>query len=438
MKKLGVVIVGVGGAVASTVIAGVELMLRGLVPRIGMLTEESDISRTNPLHGLLDFAPLEDLVFAGWDIQQGNVYEASLKHKVLPTEQLGAVRDALEAIVPWPATFSKRYATTIQGENVLAEGNSYRDHIRLITKNIEDFKAKHGLERVVMLNLASTESYLEVGAVHTSLAAFEAGLDESDPAISPAMRYFYAANKLGIPYCNFTPSLTNVPALNEQAEAAGNPFTGADGKTGQTLVKTALASMFRVRQLRIAGWYSVNFLGNNDGLALDSPTSNKTKVLSKASVLDSIVGYRVENHQVHIHYYKPRGDAKEAWDNIDIVGFAGVPMQMKINFLCQDSVLAAPLVLDLIRLLDVAKTAGERGIQRQLSLFFKSPYASPGETPTHDLFDQEEMLIEWAKKHATHPGAARAAERNGAGGHHAPEHAAPAAGRAGAPIVDPR
>ena len=251
-----------------------------------------------------------------------------------------------------------------------------------------------------MVNLASTERWMELADCHQSLAAFEKGLDENDPAISPAMRYFYVANKLGVPYCNFAPSLTNVPALEEQAQELGNPYAGMDGKTGQTLLKTALAAMFKVRNIKVDGWYSVNFLGNNDGLVLDSPSSNKTKVLSKAAVLDSIVGYRVENHQVHIHYYKPRGDAKEAWDNIDMLGFAGVPMQMKINFLCQDSILAAPLVMDLVRLLDVAKRKGDKGIQRQLSLYFKSPYTSPGEQAQHNLFDQEAMLLEWAKKHA--------------------------------------
>jgi myo-inositol-1-phosphate synthase len=186
-----------------------------------------------------------------------------------------------------------------------------------------------------------------------------------------------------------------------QAEKQGVPYAGMDGKTGQTLVKTALASMFRAHRLRVDGWYSVNFLGNNDGMVLDAPSSNKSKVLSKASVLDSILGHKVENHQVHIHYYKPRGDAKEAWDNVDIVGFAGVPMQMKINFLCQDSILAAPLVVDLVRLLDVAKRQGERGIQRQLSIYFKSPYAERGEQPEHDLFQQERMLLEWAERIGT-------------------------------------
>jgi myo-inositol-1-phosphate synthase len=254
---------------------------------------------------------------------------------------------------------------------------------------------------VVMVNLASTESFLEVQPVHRDLRAFEAGMDASDPAITPAMRYFYVANKLQMPYCNFTPSLTNIPALDAQANQMSNPFAGMDGKTGQTLLKTVLASMFRARRLFIEGWYSTNVLGNSDGLVLDGPASNKTKVLSKAAVLDSIVGYHVDNHQVHIHYYKPRGDSKEAWDNIDIVGFAGIPMQIKVNFLCQDSALAAPLVIDLVRLLDVAKRSGERGIQRQLSMFFKSPYHAPGESPLHDLFKQEKLLLEWARTHAT-------------------------------------
>jgi myo-inositol-1-phosphate synthase len=249
-----------------------------------------------------------------------------------------------------------------------------------------------------MVNLASTETFTEKSAAHETLASFERALDRNDPTITPAMRYFYVANKLSIPYCNFTPSLTNIPALAEQAERTNNLYAGMDGKTGQTLVKTALAPMMRVRRLHINGWYSTNVLGNNDGLVLDAPGPNKTKVASKASVLDPIVGYPVENHQVHIHYYKPRGDSKEAWDSIDIGGFAGIPMQLKINFLCQDSVLAAPLVIDLVRLLDVAKRVGETGIQRQLSLFFKSPYHAEGETPVHDLFEQEALLLRWARE----------------------------------------
>jgi myo-inositol-1-phosphate synthase len=398
MSKLGVLVVGVGGAVASTVIAGVHLMRRGLAPRIGMITERGGGEGAlppSPVSAALDFASLDDLVFAGWDIQTKSVYESALHHGVLPAAQLAHVKDELSRITPWPAVFTKAYAKNLDGEHVV-RASGHRAEIEAILRNIEAFKAANGVDRCVMVNLASTESWREANGVHTNLAKFEAALDADDPNISPSMRYFYAANKARVPFCNFTPTIAS-HALEQHAVELGNPFCGCDGKTGQTLVKTALASMFRARQLQILGWYSVNFLGNNDGLVLNSPDSNKTKVMSKTSVLDSILGYEVPNHQVHIHYYKPRGDAKEAWDNIDIIGFGGVPMQMKINFLCQDSILAAPLVIDLIRLLDVAKRSGERGIQRQLSMFFKSPYAAPGETPVHDLFEQERMLLDWVE-----------------------------------------
>jgi myo-inositol-1-phosphate synthase len=400
MNRIGVAIVGVNGAVASTVIAGVELMKRGLVPRVGMVTERTDARIAESITEMLDFAPLENLVFAGWDLQFANVYEGALHHKVLPVHLLDQVRTQLEAIKPWPAVFSSEYVEKLAGKNVVT-AKGYREELSILERNLDQFKKQNNLDRVVVVNLASTERFLEEQPVHKSLRAFEAGLDSNDPGISPAMRYFYVANKLRAPYCNFTPSLTNVPALAQQAEETTNPFAGMDGKTGQTLLKTALASMFRARRLLIEGWYSTNFLGNGDGMVLEAPGSNKTKVLSKSAVLDSIVGYHVENHQVHIHYYKPRGDSKEAWDNIDIVGFAGVPMQIKVNFLCQDSALAAPLVLDLVRLLDVAKRAGERGIQRQLSIFFKSPYVAPGETAVHDLFKQEKLLLDWARTHST-------------------------------------
>jgi myo-inositol-1-phosphate synthase len=401
MSGLGVLIVGVNGAVASTLIAGVELMVRGRVPRIGMVTEPTDGANiSESLTDLLEFAPLERLVFGGWDVRFPNVYEGALHHKVLPRDLLSDVRDKLEALTPWPAVFSRAYAQNVEGDHTV-EAASYRQQIAALRRDIEDFKRVRGVERVVVVNLASTEAYLEQDPVHASRAAFEAGLERNAPAISPAMRYFYAAASLGIPYCNFTPSYTNVPALAELAARTKTPYAGMDGKTGQTLLKTALAAMMRVRRLRIEGWYSTNVLGNNDGLILDAPGSNKTKVLSKSSVLDSIVGYHVENHQVHIHYYKPRGDSKEAWDNIDIVGFAGMPMQIKVNFLCQDSALAAPLVIDLVRLLDVAKRVGESGIQRQLSLFFKAPFHDDGELPVHDLFKQEQLLLEWARQKGT-------------------------------------
>ena len=398
-KKLGVVIVGVNGAVSSTVIAGVELMVRNIVPRVGMITEPGNPAPGEQITDHMAFTPLEDIVFGGWDLQFSDVYAAAVHHKVLPQEQLDQVKDKLQAIKPWPAVFSGEYASNAKGDNIVKVKN-FREELAHIEKTILDFKKANDCETVVMVNLASTERYQETLDVHNSLAAFEKGIDENHSAISPAMRYFYVANKLGVPYCNFAPSLTNIKALEEQANELRNPYCGMDGKTGQTLLKTALASMFRVRNLKIIGWYSVNFLGNNDGLILDNPASNKTKVLSKAAVLDSIVGYRVENHQVHIHYYKPRGDAKEAWDNIDIGGFCGVPMQMKINFLCQDSILAAPLVLDMVRLIQVAKARGEKGIQEQLSIYFKSPYHSPDKKPQHDVFEQERMLLEWTRKNA--------------------------------------
>jgi len=391
---------------ASTLVAGVELMKRGLAPRIGMVTERTDANIAESITELLEFAPLESLVFGGWDLQFANCYEGALHHRVFMPHVLEGVRAELESVEPWPAVFTNAYVQNIAGENVVS-ARTHREQIAVLERDLAAFKRDHGLDRVIMVNLASTESFLEVQAVHRDLRAFEAGLDASDPAITPAMRYFYAANKLQIPYCNFTPSLTNVPALDTHANEMGNPFAGMDGKTGQTLLKTALAAMFRARRLLIDGWYSTNFLGNGDGKVLDAPSSNKTKVMSKSAVLDSIVGYHVENHQVHIHYYKPRGDSKEAWDNIDIVGFAGIQMQIKINFLCQDSALAAPLVIDLVRLLDVARRCGERGIQRQLSMFFKAPYTRPGETPVHDLFKQEKLLLDWARAHATSKGLPR-------------------------------
>jgi myo-inositol-1-phosphate synthase len=394
MKRLGVLVIGAHGAVASTLFAGVQLMLRGLVPRLGMLTEKAEA--TESIADWLDVVPLEGLVFGGWDPTFANAFEAAQQHRVLPPERLLAVREKLEAISAWPAIVPKGKLGS--GRVIAADG--HRAEIAVIRRNVEEFKKQNDVDQVVIVNLASTEPYLSECDVHRTLAAFERGLDENDPRINPAMRYFYAANLLGAPYCNFTPSLTNVAALREHADKLGNPFAGMDGKTGQTLLKTALAPMFRIRRLHIEGWYSTNILGNNDGRVLAEPESNKTKVLSKASVLDSIVGYPVENHQVHIHYYKPRGDSKEAWDNIDLVGFAGIPMQMKINFLCQDSALAAPLVIDLVRLLDVAKRRGEKGIQRQLSLFFKSPYTEPGSTAVHDLFKQEHLLLDWVTRHS--------------------------------------
>ena len=397
MERLGVAVIGLNGAVSSTMVAGVKLMLEGSVERYGMLTEAIEGNTQNTLTDLLDIRPLDKMVFGGWDLNNNSVYDAAVKHGVFRPDQLEPAKDSLQSIRPWKAVFHSDYAANLSGEHVVT-ADTFRDQISKIRSDLETFKAENNLDRIVMVNVSSTEKWIPRSDVHETLNAFEAGLDKNDAAITPTMRYFYAANSLGIPHLNFAPSLANVPALQEQAEKRGVPYAGMDGKTGQTLVKTAMASMFRARRLNVDGWYSTNFLGNNDGLVLDDAESNKTKVLSKASVLDSILGHNVDNHQVHIHYYKPRGDAKEAWDNIDFTGFAGVPMQMKINFLCQDSILAAPLVIDVIRLLDVAQAHGEKGIQPHLSMFFKSPYHVDGEQPEHDLFKQEAMLFDWARK----------------------------------------
>lgn len=391
-QRLGVCIVGSNGAVASTVIAGCVLMRKGLVPRSGMITETPAFMRG------LNLAPLEGLVFGGWDLKAGSTYAAAIEHGVIPRHLLDAVKDDLEAINPWPGVTSPRFLTAMAGKNVVA-GATFREELAILEGHLAAFKRAHDLSRVVIVNLTSTEKFTQVTDVHRSLAAFEAGLDASDPMISPAMKYLYLSCKLGIPHANFTPSLTKVPALEKLSEQTGTPVAGEDGKTGQTLLKTMIAPGLVVRQLKVDGWFSTNILGNNDGLVLNDPEANKTKVTSKMSVLDSILGYPVPDHQVHIHYYRPRGDDKEAWDNIDLEGFLGERMQLKINFLCKDSILAAPLVIDLARLLESARQHGERGIQRQLSVFFKSPYATDGETPVHDLFAQFEMLKQWVAAH---------------------------------------
>ncbi len=398
MGRLGVVIIGLNGAVASTIVAGVALMKKGLAPRRAMLTEPDAEVQAEKLTDILEFAKLEDLVFGGWDLNDESIYDAALRHGVFRADELEAVKDELKALRPWPAVFSQEYAKNLQGRHVVGTTGGHRGQIDAIKKDLSTFKSSFGLRRVILINLASTERWMERTATHQTLEAFEKGIDANDPGVSPTMRYMYAANSLGVPHANFAPSLANIPALRIQAEQNGVPYCGMDGKTGQTLVKTGLASLLRLRRLRVQGWYSVNFLGNNDGLVLDDPKSNETKVRSKASVLDSVVGHKVENHQVHIHYYKPRGDAKEAWDNIDIEGFCGQPMQMKVNFLCKDSILAAPLCIDMARILDVAQEHGDKGIQYQMSVYFKSPYVADGEQPEHDPFTQERMLYAWARE----------------------------------------
>jgi myo-inositol-1-phosphate synthase len=398
MSRLGVCIVGTGGAVASTAIAGVALMKRGLAPRIGMVTETE-------LGQRLACASLESLVFGGWDVRGADIFEAALRERIIPEHLLRQVEPELRAIKPWAGVVSSKFLKTVTGDHVVTAKNP-REELELLARDVKDFKAAHKLDRVVIVNLTSTEKYAEVADVHRTIAAFETGLNRSDERISPAMKFLYLACKLGVPHVNFTPSLTKVPALETLAQNCGIPIAGEDGKTGQTLLKTALAPAFRVRQLQVDGWFSANILGNNDGKVLDDPESNKTKVASKLSVLDEILGYEVRDHQVHINYYRPRGDAKEAWDSIDLVGFLGEQMQLKVNFLCKDSILAAPLVLDLVRLIDVAHRAGEHGIQHQLSLFFKAPYHADGERAVNDLFKQNALLQEWVEKLTLRPLAA--------------------------------
>lgn len=383
-QKLGICLIGANGAVSTTVMAGVALMRKGLAPKRGMITETKFAAG-------LDLASLDHLVFGGWDLREDNAYEAAMSHQVLPVHMLNWVKEELELFKPWKATASKKFLHSMAGQNILQLG-SMREELAKIKQDIEQFKAAHELDRVVMVNLTSTEKYCEISDVHKTLDAFEKGLDSNDDRISPAMKYLYAALDTGTSYVNFTPSLSNVPALLEMSLKKQVPIAGEDGKTGQTLLKTALAPALALRDLHVDGWYSANILGNNDGLVLNDPESNKTKVESKKSVLDSILGYKVEDHQVHIHYYKPRGDAKESWDNIDISGFLGERMQIKVNFLCKDSILAAPLILDLVRLIDLAKRQGRSGIQEQLSLFFKAPYHAAGKEPEHNLFKQAEML----------------------------------------------
>ncbi len=389
-SRIGVCLVGANGAVATTIMAGIELMKKGLVPRRGMISE-------GHLNTVLGLVPLEGMVFGGWDLRNDNAYEAALGHDVVQRHLLDKVKDELQAFRPWPATASKRFLYSMAGKNLVLAKNA-RDEILQLKEHVLQFKEAHRLERVVMVNLTSTEKFCKLEDVHQSIDAFEKGLDDDDERISPAMKYLYVACQLGVPHVNFTPSLTKVPALEHLAEKLGVPIAGEDGKTGQTLIKTVLAPAFAIRQLHVDGWYSTNILGNNDGLVLNDPESNKTKVTSKQNVLDNILGYKVEDHQVHIHYYKPRGDAKEAWDNIDLSGFLGERMQMKVDFLCKDSILAAPLVIDLVRLIDCAARCGESGIQRQLSAFFKAPYHSGKEEPIHDLFKQNDLLTRWAEK----------------------------------------
>ena len=390
------------GAVSTTTIAGVLAVRRGLAKPIGSLTQMGTVrlgKRTEARSPLIkDFVPLaslDDVVFGGWDIFDDNSYEAAKTAGVLESSLLDEVRPELEKIRPMSAVFDRRYVKRLDGPNV-KKGANKREMADLLREDMRRFKQEHGLDRLVMIWCGSTEVYLTESAVHASVAAFEKGLEESDPAIPSSMIYAYAAIKEGIPYANAAPNLSaDVPALLELAAKSGSPVAGKDLKTGQTWMKTVVAPGLKARLLGVEGWYSTNILGNRDGEVLDDPESFKTKEESKKSVLDYILQpnlypdlYAKLCHVVRINYYPPRGDNKEGWDNIDLFGWLGYPMQLKINFLCRDSILAAPIVLDVALFLDLAKRTGMSGIQEWLSFYFKSPMAAPGLYPEHDLFIQ--------------------------------------------------
>lgn len=399
--KLGILIPGLG-AIASTVIAGVEAVKKGIAHPIGSLTQMSTIrlgKRTenrNPL--IKDFVPLaniSDIVFGGWDIYEDNVYESALNAGVLDTRLLEQVRPELEKVKPMAAVFDKEYIRNIDGPNVKKAATKY-DLALAVMEDIKKFKKDNNCSRIVVIWCASTEKYIEISDAHKSLELFEIGLKNNDDNIAPSMIYAYAALKLGVPFTNGAPNLTvDIPALIELSKDTNTPIAGKDFKTGQTLMKTILAPGLHARALGVSGWFSTNILGNRDGKVLDDPDNFKTKEVSKLSVLDEIfksetnpILYGNMYHKVRINYYPPRGDNKEGWDNIDIFGWLGYPMQIKIDFLCRDSILAAPLVLDLALFMDLAKRTGMSGIQEWLSFYLKSPQTLPGLPPEHDIFKQ--------------------------------------------------
>src|SRR5215213_421824 len=390
------------GAVATTLMAGVELVNIGIAEPIGSLTQLAAIrlgKRTEDRYPKVkNFVPLQsmdELVFGGWDAFPDDAHEAAASAGVLDKEHLNAVREELRAVRPWPAVFDSRYVHRLHGTH-LKDFGSLREAAELVREDIRAFKQEHGIERAVMVNCASTEAYVQPQEPHFSVEGFERALDASDPAISPAMIYAYAAILEDVPYANGAPSLAvDIPALTQLAKERGVPICGKDFKTGQTWMKTIVAPGLRARMLGLEGWYSTNILGNRDGEVLDDPESLKSKEVSKLSVLEHVLqpGLHPElygdiTHVVKINYYPPRGDAKEGWDNIDIFGWLGYPMQIKINFLARDSILAAPIVLDLALFLDLAQRAGMGGIQEWLSFYFKSPMVLPEIYPEHDLFIQ--------------------------------------------------
>ncbi len=383
-RKLGFAVVGLGGAVGTTMAAGIELLKQSAVGTEGLPLADLKVD------GLADYT---DIVFAGWDLFPDHLAKAAEEHDVLTHKQFVAAEEALRQIKPWPAVGDERFLSLIDGENKIGR-KGHRATIERLRSDLSEFKGR--CDSAVVINLASTEKLVAEGnEIFNSIADFEAALDENSPHISPAMLYAYAAIAEGVPYGNFTPSLAaDIPALIEFAETQKVPLAGKDGKTGQTFIKTVLAPALKARALHVDGWYSTNILGNRDGLALSNEDSLASKVKTKSSVLDDILGYEVEDHIVDIRYYRPRGDNKEAWDNIDISGFLGQPMQIKVNFLCKDSILAAPLAIEIARCLDLAMQRGESGIQEQLSVFFKLPMTRSARSE-QAFHKQADLLTAW-------------------------------------------
>jgi myo-inositol-1-phosphate synthase len=399
--KLGILLVGLG-AVSTTFIAGVMAVRKGIARPIGSLTQMGTVrlgkrtdGRTPLIKDLVPLAPLDDLVFGGWDIFEDDCYDAACTAGVLDRPLLDQIKPDLAAIKPMSAVFDRRYVKRLDGPNVKKGANKMElaDQLRA---DIRRFKAESGADRLVMIWCGSTEVFMTESEAHQSIEAFEKALLSNDVNIPSSMVYAYAALKEGVPFANGAPNLTaDIPALLDLAVKTGAPICGKDFKTGQTLIKTIVSPGLKARLLGVKGWYSTNILGNRDGEVLDDPESFKTKEESKKSVLDYILQpdlypelYKDLCHVVRINYYPPRGDNKEGWDNIDLVGWLGYPMQLKINFLCRDSILAAPIVLDLVLFLDMAQRAGLGGIQEWLSFYFKSPQHAKGLYPEHDLFIQ--------------------------------------------------
>lgn len=403
--KLGILTPGLG-AVATTFMAGVESVRTGRSKPIGSLTQMATIrlgKRTENRAPLIkDFVPLADLndiVFGAWDPIPDDALTAARKAGVLEEKDIAPIADFLASIKPMPAVFDNKYVTRLNGTNVKT-GKTKRDLAEQLRQDIRDFKARNKLDRVVIVWCASTEIFIKPGPQHATVEQFERAMDNNDEAIAPSMLYAYAAMMEGVPFANGAPNLTvDIPAILQLAQQSGVPVSGKDFKTGQTWLKTVIAPAIKARMLGLAGWYSTNILGNRDGEVLDDPQSFKTKEESKLSVLHTILQpeiypelYKDFSHVVRINYYPPRGDNKEGWDNIDIFGWMNYPMQIKINFLCRDSILAAPIVLDLALFSDFAHRAGMKGIQEWLSFYYKSPMAAPGLQPEHDLFIQQTKL----------------------------------------------